>query len=767
MRHLGLFCLLALCACSKSGGSGLTPDGGPPPDVCNSLDEALGQSGCQLTLGTAHPDYISVPGDQDWFSVTTPATMDARSLVHVTAGYGVPNTPVDLTVNLMKSDGRTSLARGVDDHGQGSPKPVDLIVPYSVPNDKLVVLLADEAVNPAAPNYDVRNPYSVKVEVLQDPDVNEPNDTTPTTITLTSAGGVSSGSSTGYLSTANDVDRFAFAVPSGRKVIYLHLTAPALNPPVAYRLQYTLLDPAGVPIAEDVVGNAFLPVDLATARLNKSGAGNYQLVVQGYEPTGTTAPVPGDLRQQYTVNVELLDDQDANEPNDTIDDADAKTTIPSIAEGQSTQFTGRIGFVPDPDWYAVDLPADSNPSLLHYRLVTTNNGGRFATLPGPVDHEVKVFTDVTSAGRDACMDPSDAAGVCPKGYEGSTTLASLVDGFCSPPPEADGGVARSLCLHSYRLEVPQFQNLHNFEGMLPVPPHAGTSVRYYFVVDDEGTNWADDKDYVLSVDSEADPDEAMRYAGGTVEQTAAPQTLYQDTAPAADLTPPPAANALQGTISAGYGRLFAYDPNVGDGVRGPDDYDAVPTDSDRYELDFPVGLTTAPLDQTWELSWSIDNLPDGGPPPYGLSVAVEFCDGSDAGAGSCVPVTQTSSGGDLVLAYHGDPYASWYNINASYSTLQPLYAYDAGATQATVTARPYGCFCFEPRFVQGGKFFLTVGGVDRNGYEPANYTVHTAFTSYPQQYLNSSGAMQSCPAPVEADPGDAGSWQPGCKFTVE
>ncbi|WP_275424977.1 hypothetical protein [Archangium violaceum] len=41
--------------------------------------------------------------------------------------------------------------------------------------------------------------------------------------------------------------------------------------------------------------------------------------------------------------------------------------------------------------------------------------------------------------------------------------------------------------------------MRNFEGMLPVPPH-GSSVRYYFLVQDEGTRWADDKDYRLEVE---------------------------------------------------------------------------------------------------------------------------------------------------------------------------------------------------------------------------------------------------------------------------
>ena len=119
------------------------------------------------------------------------------------------------------------------------------------------------------------------------------------------------------------------------------------------------------------------------------------------------------------------------------------------------------------------------------------------------------------------------------------------------------------------------------------------------------------------------------------------------------------------------------------------------------------------------------------------------------------------SGGDLVLAYHSDPYSSWYNVQTAQSLRQPLYDLDPGGASTTITARAYGCYCFEPRFVKGGKFFLTVGAVDRDSYQSANYSVRTAFTSYPQSYPVDGGTM-SCPA---ATVDDAGTAVPGCRFT--
>jgi len=713
-------------------------DAGPPPDVCNSKDEALTQAQCILADGTAHTDYLSVANDQDWFSFPMPATADARTLVHVTAGYSAPATPVSLTVNLLRDDGVTSLIRASDNHGQGSPRPVEIIQRFGEANAKLLLQLSDEGLTPSRPAFDVKNPYSVTVHVEQDPDVNEPNDTTPTPIPLAAGtGGTQEGTQTGYLSTSDDVDVFSFDVPAGRKVAYVHVTAPVLTPPPAYRLAYTLFDPAGTPISEGNVANAFLPVDLATARLSQA-AGTYTLKVEGYRPNGETQPIPGDLRLQYAIDVRLMDDVDANEPNDT----EATATAFALATGATKTVTGRIGYVPDPDWYAFDLPANASPSLLHYTVKPTSAGGRFPVLAGNVDRELRVFTAAPDA--NACKTDQT---VCPKGYEGDNSLVPLVEGFC----------AQNLCLHSSRAEVPHFDGLRNFEGMIPVPAHAAT-VRYYVVMEDQGTNWADDKDYTLTVESLADADEAANTSGG-VEQRPA-QNLADDTPTSGTFPAPPAsATVLSGTLNAGYGRIVQNDFNAGQGVRGAQDYDGVPTDTDRYELDFPAGQAE-PLDRTWELQWQVQNLPDGGL-PYNLAVGVEFCDGDALDGGVCTPVSTTASGGDLVLAYHSDPYSSWYNVETAQSLRQPLYDLDPGGASTTITARAYGCYCFEPRFVKGGKFFLTVGAVDRDSYQSANYSVRTAFTSYPQSYPVDGGTM-SCPAPTVDD---AGTAVPGCQFT--
>ncbi|PTL81937.1 cell-cell cohesion protein MtsF [Vitiosangium sp. GDMCC 1.1324] len=751
--------LLVLTACPSQ------PDGPPDsgeqevPDLCNTREEALSSPECQLTLGQPLEDrYLSFGGDTDWYSVQLPSTVGPRSLLRVTAVYATPITAVNLSVSLLRQDGSALAPRRVDVHGQGQPKPVEFLIPISEAekNAKVLLLLGDEPANPSRPGFDARNPYSLTVEVLDNPDTNEPNDTAAaaTPVALTDQGGILVGSASGYLATAGDVDRFSFDVPAGR-IVYVHVTAPSLSPqpPPAYILAYKLLRPDGTAEVDSRVRTNVLAVDLATARRVKA-AGKWQVLVQAWNSGTSSEPVPGDTRLKYTVDVKVLSEGD---PNDTGTDNDdmSHAKVATLSSGtRTTSFTGRLGSVPDKDWYAVDVPTDSTHTVLHYRLVSLSSGGRFPPLPETPDRLVRVLTEVPGFSAADCVGKVD---VCPKGngYGSDAFVTPLVNGWCNN--------SAPLCLRSSRDESEYFSNLRNFEGVIPVPPH-GATVRYYFLVQDEGTSWADDKDYRLDVEWRDDTDETSRKGSGTTE-TPSTKLLASDDS-AATFPAPPAGGAYEvsGSISYGLGRLVGNDPTKGQGVRGPEDYDAVPTDLDTFVFQLPEALPS-PMDRTWELQWEVDNLPDGGT-PYGLSLDLTFCDGDRAGDGgtSCTPVSTGTAGAPLTLAYRGDPLRAWHSPSGSLSNLQPLYKLERGSTSTKVTVQPYACSCFEPRFLRGGSLMVAVGGVDRTDYGQADYTLRTAYTSYPKSYTRLDGGTASCPAPdggVTADGGAA----PGCYFT--
>jgi hypothetical protein len=293
---------------------------------------------------------------------------------------------------------------------------------------------------------------------------------------------------------------------------------------------------------------------------------------------------------------------------------------------------------------------------------------------------------------------------------------------------------------SAREEHTKFAGLRNFEGAVPVGPR-GATTRYFVLVEDEGNNWADDREYTLTVTWRDDADEASRMSGST-EQTQS-RTIAVDTSGSAFPAPPAgAAFELTGKLSYGYGYWRNHDATRGEGVRGPDDYDARSSDGDRYELVFPAGLA-APLDRTWELQWEVDKGP-GGERPYDLVLEVEFCDGTNSTSG-CSAVRRT-------LGYKGGNLGAWHSSGVAGAPFAPVYSQEAMSDRTRVTALAWGCFCFEPRFVTGGKFYVKVLAVDRDSYADVPYRVRTALTSYPKAYNGGS-----CPAPTAA--------APGCRFT--
>ncbi|WP_205519698.1 hypothetical protein [Pyxidicoccus caerfyrddinensis] len=779
--------LLALVACS-SGGGGEDPDAGTNPveDLCNSREEALSQPECELKPGEALDRFLvqageTKAGDQDWYRIVLPADTSARTLLNVNGAYLASSTAVNLSITVLETlpnGSDSALVKKEDKHGQGAPRPVDMVLPLrnDLKSKTLLVLVQDSPDVPTRPNYDAKSPYRLKVEIATNPDTHEPNDTqaTPTPIALAAEGAQQVGTTTGYLATDNDVDHYTFDLAVG-KVAYVRIVAPNQEFVPNWRLSYELRRP-GFAEKEDegqvppqVRGGV-----LATARKVKL-AGTWMLVVKGYRGLNDKDTAQGDLRQRYEVEVRVMDEEDVQDRtgagNDTVQGATARS-LESATPGtpQATaSFTGRLGYVPDRDWYSVRLPASTVPTVLSYRVVPLGTGGRFPPLPDTADRLVQVFTLVSkganvSEWRTACLSDVTA---CPKGYGENPDARQLVEGYCTR-----GDLPAPMCTHSYREEVTansRFTNLSNFRGVIPVPAHA-SAVTYYLVVQDDGTNWADDRDYRLDVAWDVeDADELSRYTGGVEGPVA--RTLASTTAFPA---PPDTAEfSVTGQLSHGYGRLRSGDDRLnGLGVRGPADYDAVPSDVDSYQFQLPT--VAAPEDRAWLVQWEVQKLADGGT-PHGLALDLTFCDGdaADAGTGTCSPVTTGSRNGALTLGYRSDALRAWHTPSgATLSSLQPQYTLEERPGSTVVTLAPYACGCLERRFIHGGTMRVDVSASERLDYERVNYTLRTGYGTYPQSYTVDGGASVSCPVPAQ-DGGttlpDGGvtplGWGGGCVFT--
>ncbi|MCY1074996.1 cell-cell cohesion protein MtsF [Archangium lansingense] len=719
-------------------------------DLCNDRHQALRSPGCQLTLGVPLEDrYLSFENDSDWYSVRIPSDVGPRSVLRVTAVYPVPLTEVNLSVSLLRENGDSLVPRRVDVHGQGQPGPVGFLLPITEPGASLVLRLEDVPSDPSRPGFDTHNPYSLLVEVLDNPDGNEPNDTEATPVPLTGSGDVQAGSVSGYLATDGDVDLFSFDVPAGR-IAYVRVTAPSLapEPPPAWLLSYELLRPDGTTEAGGHVSTHSEAADLATAR-RVTAAGTWHVRVRGWDgDTSDDLPALGDLRQTYMVDVKVLEEGDPNEgPGGNDELGRAKVVEFTGSPSRTTSFTGRLGSVQDKDWYAVRLSPHTAHSVLHYRLAPLSSGGRFPPLPGLPNRRVRVLTEVSGSTTD-CITKAE---VCPKGNGHGTdpAVTSLVDGWCSN--------STPLCLHSSRDESESFSDLRNLEGVLPVPPHAA-SVRYSFLIHDEGSHWADDQDYRLEVEWLSDPDETSR-SSETEGKT--PKVLASDDAGTSFPEPPRGDDyEVRGSISYGLGGLVGNDPAKGQGIRGPADYDAVPSDVDTFAFQLPAGLME-PIDRTWELQWEVADLPDGGM-PLGLALDLTFCDAERPESGTgCTRVSTGSTGAPLTLTYRGEPQRAWHSPSDSPGGLQPLYALERAGGVTKVTVQPYACACLEPRFIRGGIVEVSVRAVDRKDYAPADYTLRTAHTDYPKTYSTLDGGTASCPGHVAGGTAMA----PACVFT--
>jgi hypothetical protein len=783
---------LIFSACSGSGTAGDAGDGGPIPDICNSLPDGgldrLPDGGlhpeCQLALGqqsqctdpTQGCYYINKAGKQLWLSVDIPASTSSKSLFHLRASYSAPSTPVQLAVNILAADGTTSLATGFDDHQSGKPQPIDIVLPYSVFGSAGTPLLI-QCTDSTLRHFDDQSPFQIFVEVLPDPDPNTPGTATPVSFSAPDSSGVSSGTCggaacTGVISVTGRVDEFALNLPTSsaaHQIFYLNITAPStsLTPPVAYDLAYQLLDSTGTVVVTDYALSPYQDVDLATARLVDNPP--YTLKVFAFMPPNATAPSPGDLRQTYTVVVKVMPDVNPQEQGPTLPNSFQTAAPVNFAagdlDGAPKTVTGRISYVADNDWYAVSLPASASSTRLHYLITPLTTGGRFASIPPnqPGDRIVEVSSPVIAAtsmiAQEICL-ANPPTTQCPVDLNAPQSALNLQASLC------DQGDAGALCLFSERLETPGWDKLSNFEGIVPIPPHPGAAAIYYVDYQSQEGTYADDLDYTVTLWWQSEgPENATGYHWDF--STAIPFSMPVDTGAANFPDPSGVPGASRsGAITLGhlYGKDTSPTDTPVDSIYGPSDYDAIPSTIDTYELDFPAGAAaTFPFGATWELQWKLAF--DGGTAPMALGLQVAFCDGTIAGDAGCNivsgsgPTNPNGNGPGLgTIGYDTTPADSWYNYAATYTgDLEPLWDLQSGPGGLTITARPYGCFCMQENFLQSGKFYIQVVGLDRKVYQDVSYTLSTALAPYPQSF-GADGGTFSCP--INIPMADA-----GCDFT--
>jgi hypothetical protein len=573
------------------------------------------------------------------------------------------------------------------------------------------------------------------------------------------------------ISVSGRVDEFSFTPPSpttAHQILYLGIAAPPQTPPAANQHAYSLYDSTGALVVTDYALSPFLAVNLATARLVANPP--YTLKVYAFNPPNATSPAPGDLRQTYTLDLRIMPDVDAQEQGATLNNGYPTAALvqfaPSDLGSAPKTLTGRLSYVSDADWFALTLPPEpSTATRLHYKITPTMTGGRFPSIPPsqPGDRIVEITNPVQASdpisAQQICL-ANPATAQCPVDVNAATAALMLQASLCN---QGDGG---ALCLFSEREETPGWDKLSNFEGIIPIVPHAGTVTYYIDYQSQEGT-YADDFDYTIQLWWQTEgPENQAGYHWTFDNPIAFPMTMEASYAEV-----PPSSESKSGVITLGhlYGKDTSPTDVPVDSIYAQNDYDAVPSTIDTYELDFPAGASAAsnPYGTAWELQWTLSGFQSDGGAPIALGLQVAFCDGTISGDAGCNivsgsgPATPNGNGPGLgTIGYDTTPAFSWYNNNAQYTgDLEPLWDMTSTGTSVTVTARPYGCFCMENAFLPAGKFYIQVVGLDRKVYQDVNYTLSTALAPYPQPFtVADGGQMLNCPLNIPM--ADA-----GCQFT--
>lgn len=703
------------------------------PDSCNSVDEAK-TAPCTLTLCQDREAYISTMADGgadiDFYSVTLPGNLTARSLLTVKAGYGgVPQTAVNFSVNVLRDQpdgGIAAIASGNDQRmGAAAPKNIEITQPFSDSNAQLVLRVSDIG-GVVMPRVDNSNTYKINVCVIENPDTNEPNDTTPTPIALTNSGGVQQGTGSGYLATADDKDVFSFPVSGGRQIIYVRISSTMMNlmPPLAYRMAYTLKDPMGRPVAEGVMDNQFLQVDLSTARLT-AGDGTYTLEVNAYKTAQQMTPAPGDLRLKYDVDVRVMPDLDMSEGS-TGNDSAATARATNLALNVPTTISGRIAYVPDTEYFRLNLPPRGNtPATLRYELLPSTGTGRFPPLSMIPTRQIRLVQEITTGAtvqdrQNACV---NNAALCPRSFDDPASSAGqLVSGVCRSP-----GIDPPHCVLSERNEEHQIAPLaaqKNFVGAIPVASNVTSLVFAYGDTGRGRLKWADDRDWSIRVTLESDPDEQR--ADPTRTTFGAPATL-------------------SGVISHGYGKTREFeDLNMGQGIRGPNDYDATETDIDRFIIQFPNGTVG---DQAWNLEW-VFGSPDSGSPPGQLALDMVFCQQTLADGGC------TGNRGIITPTY-GKTLSPWY-LPPVLANREVQFVATQNGGETRVRVEPVACYCFPRSVVTASQVLMSVLVVDRTSNDTIPYSITQTVGPYPTSYPNPDGGAGAVMCPGTTADGGGG-----------
>lgn len=347
------FVLAFACTCEPPPPG--VPDGGPGEqcevDLLYNADTAA-----EIALGEQQDGVLCPALDADYYRFTVAS---AGSVVKVHLWMDTHLTPVEPGYMLLDGEGRpTGISARHPNRSAGERVDFEGTHRLDAAGDYIVVV---QDVEGFEDRFDITNPYHLVVEVLPDPDPNEPNNT-PDAATPVSAGSTI----TGLIATTGDQDWYALSIEEDARIVDVRARAPeGINVDLVVEL-------VG-PDRFTVLGSRALAVDggerRARLRTGVAGTSGDVFYLRVFDQSGTKAQIDEALGT-YELTIDVLADPDPQEAggrNDTIETATLASTLPAT-------FTGSIASFGDQDFFRVNPPGSTsvdNPRVLIVKLTTS------------------------------------------------------------------------------------------------------------------------------------------------------------------------------------------------------------------------------------------------------------------------------------------------------------------------------------------------------------------------------------------------------------
>ena len=352
----GLAALSLVVATATGCPPPVEPPPPPPPDDECELDLNFDTTGAGDLAAGPGSGVLCPSFDTDLWAFETTAP---GSIVKVTVSMEAFITNVDPAYKIIKDNGTP----------EGEPTPFSAEDPNNNPGaatnftgahrledaGRYYVAVQDARFVDNA--FDILNPYTVSVELVQDPDVNEPNNTQEAATPKTA------GTFTGQIATTADQDWYAIDVPGGAQIVDVTVTAPddsGVEHVATLFAADGFTELLAFPLAAGPAGSVS-----ARLRSRADGGETVYLVVRDAEDVFSQLdPVTG----TYTVALTVLANPDTNEG--ALGNDDASTATPITSGGQ---LNGVIATTADQDLYKIAAgggTSRTNPQVLLITIET-------------------------------------------------------------------------------------------------------------------------------------------------------------------------------------------------------------------------------------------------------------------------------------------------------------------------------------------------------------------------------------------------------------